>query len=116
MRFGKAAHDGKAKTGALVGHHGIVAALAETFEDFFVIFRRNADAGVVDAEGESSRPRRTLAKAVTRPAGGVNLIAFETRLTRIWRSARSSPKTLGKPLSTSATSLMSASRALDRTS
>ena len=39
---------------------------------------------------DSEPSASTLAKAVTRPPGGVNLIAFEARLTSIWRSARSS--------------------------
>src|ERR1700688_2725307 len=37
MRLGQSAYDGKTKAGPFVRQHRVMAALAEAFEDFFVI-------------------------------------------------------------------------------
>ena len=50
--FGEAFDDGETEPRALVGARHVVAAAAEALENLHLIFFRDADAGVVDAESE----------------------------------------------------------------
>ncbi len=94
MQPNEPAHDGEAEPGALIS--AVIGALG--LEEG-VAQARQVGGGDADPVSDTDRsimsPSRTTA-STTRPPGGVNLIALESRLIITCLSARRSPCTSGK--------------------
>ena len=52
MGFGEALDDGQPQSGALIGDGDVVAGAAEALEHLQLVFRRDADAVVLDRQNE----------------------------------------------------------------